>query len=66
MPQLKTFGVWLLVDAGLLIFSSFAVVAIRELRGNTEVGDFFILAAVLAVSRGIFTGITLDSSGWRP
>ncbi len=57
MPQLKTFGAWFLLGAGLLISGSFAVVALRELRGNDEVRDFFILVAVLAISGGIFTGI---------
>jgi len=57
MPELKTFGAWFLLGAGLLISGSFAVVALRELRGNDEVRDFFILVAVLAISGGIFTGI---------
>ena len=57
MTQLKTFGVWFLLGAGLLIFGSIAVVALREFRGNAEVGDFFVLLAVLAISGGIFTGI---------
>ena len=55
--KLKTFGVWFLVGAGLLISGSFAVVSLREFRANAEVGDFFILVAVLAISGGIFTGI---------
>lgn len=58
MQNLKTFGVWSLVGAGLIISGSFSVVVLREFRGNTQVVDFFILLAMLAVSGGIFTGIS--------
>lgn len=57
MAQLKTFGIWFLLGAGLLITGTIAVVALREFRGNSEVSEFFLLLAVLAVSGGLFTGI---------
>lgn len=57
MTQLKTFGIWFLLGAGLLISGTIAVVGLREFRGNAEVGEFFILLAVLAISGGIFAGI---------
>lgn len=57
MTQLKTFGIWFLLGAGLLITGTIAVVALREFRGNAEVGEFFLLLAVLAISGGLFAGI---------
>ncbi len=58
MSALKTFWVWFLVGAGLLISGSFAVVALREFIG-TEGDDyiFMVLLSILAISGGVFTGI---------
>ena len=57
MTQLKTFGIWFLLGAGLLVSGLVAVSVLREFRGNAELSETLILLAVFAISGGGFAGI---------
>lgn len=57
MPLAKTFGIWFLLGAGLLLSGFFCVEAIREYRTESATDNFFLLVSVFVIAGGIFVGL---------
>ena len=57
MAMLKTFGVWFLLGAGLLLTGLFCISAMQELLSGSKPDDFLIMLVVFVVAGGAFTGL---------
>lgn len=57
MTILKTFGVWFLLGAGLLLTGLLCISAMREIVTGGKADDFFLLLIVFVVAGGAFTGL---------
>lgn len=57
MSLAKTFGIWFLLGAGLLLSGFFCVWAIRNYRTESASETFLLLLSVFVIAGGVFAGL---------